>query len=851
MTKSHPKSIVAPGARWAWPVSRGIFICLGLALWLAVFAAPLIGLYVGPSPAHNAAATMPVAKGLWGELLHTCLWAGAIASAGVVLGFLPGKMLGLSAGLEGGRGRQVAMLFALMGPLLLPNYVLYYGWSLLYAPQTAIGKIVSADAGLANFVNTAGPVVSITLWYWPLAALVMAQGWRNIDKSALEHVRLETGPWHRLARVHLPLMAGSILLAWAACFVLTLSEFTTFHLSMMETIGTRLAVLLQQTGDVRMVARACLPVLLPAALVAWGLWRGLLSDRVEPTADRAAPRRVARWQWAYLLGLLAVSCLVPIALMVLGLGDLSPVKSFIRMHWDELLYSALASGLAAAMSLLVAWAALAIGSRSTGRLARLASNLLQMIILVAMLLPPVLLAGGLLKMLADLDAPTILRESILVLSAGLTMRYAGLALLVMHFARRSAVRELSELAAIDGATPWQTFWHVHLPRQWLLPAGAGVLIMMMGMTEIPATLLLLPPGLPNFAQRLLNQMHYSRDQAVIASCLVLIGAYLAIGLAAAIVAGLSGRQRRIATIAGLIMLMCLVPMGCRSKQAAGPKVLSIFGRIGEGDGEMVYPRAIAMAGDGSVFIADKTGRILHYDGAGNWLGSFYMPEYKTGKPNGLTVGPDGYLYIADTHYHRVLVTTFDGKVIRQVGRNGSGDGQFMFPTDIAFVGSGATRLMLVSEYGGNDRISVFTMDGKFVRTLGSFGSEEGQFSRPSSMLVDEARGRLYVADACNHRIAIYDMALTLKGYIGSGGTDVGQLRYPYGLALKPGGDIVVSEFGNNRLQIFSPEGVSRGTLGSSGRESGQLTYPWGVAVDAQGRAFVVDGGNNRIQVWQF
>ncbi len=52
------------------------------------------------------------------------------------------------------------------------------------------------------------------------------------------------------------------------------------------------------------------------------------------------------------------------------------------------------------------------------------------------------------------------------------------------------------------------------------------MIVMFGMTELSATMVLLPAGLPNFAQRLLNQMHYARDQQVIASCLILIGFFL-------------------------------------------------------------------------------------------------------------------------------------------------------------------------------------------------------------------------------------------------------------------------------------------------------------------------------------
>ena len=107
-----------------------------------------------------------------------------------------------------------------------------------------------------------------------------------------------------------------------------------------------------------------------------------------------------------------------------------------------------------------------------------------------------------------------------------------------------------------------------------------------------------------------------------------------------------------------------------------------------------------------------------------------------------------------------------------------------------------------------------------------------------------------MTDACNHRVAIYDLEGNLLGYIGSAGRGPGQLRYPYDLALLDDGTLVVCEYGNNRLQLFGPDRKSLAVCGRAGRQSGQLAYPWGVAVDTRRRAFIVDAGNNRIQVWQ-
>ena len=49
------------------------------------------------------------------------------------------------------------------------------------------------------------------------------------------------------------------MLAFGVCFVLGLSEFATFHLAGVQTIGTELAVLYEETGSESHLARAAWP----------------------------------------------------------------------------------------------------------------------------------------------------------------------------------------------------------------------------------------------------------------------------------------------------------------------------------------------------------------------------------------------------------------------------------------------------------------------------------------------------------------------------------------------------------------------------------------------------------------
>lgn len=52
------------------------------------------------------------------------------------------------------------------------------------------------------------------------------------------------------------------------------------------------------------------------------------------------------------------------------------------------------------------------------------------------------------------------------------------------------------------------------------------------------------------------------------------------------------------------------------------------------------------------------------------LNEWQMPQWKLGKPVGLSVGPDGNLWVPDTHYHRVVVYTPTGEKLREFGSFG-------------------------------------------------------------------------------------------------------------------------------------------------------------------------------------
>ena len=62
--------------------------------------------------------------------------------------------------------------------------------------------------------------------------------------------------------------------------------------------------------------------------------------------------------------------------------------------------------------------------------------------------------------------------------------------------------------------------------------------------------------------------------------------------------------------------------------------------------------------------------------------------------------------------------------------------------------------MFVADWG-NDRVQRFSADGRFVAQYGSSGRGDGEFMKPSSVVVDR-EGYIYVADWGNERVQVLD-----------------------------------------------------------------------------------------------
>ncbi len=148
---------------------------------------------------------------------------------------------------------------------------------------------------------------------------------------------------------------------------------------------------------------------------------------------------------------------------------------------------------------------------------------------------------------------------------------------------------------------------------------------------------------------------------------------------------------------------------------------------------------------------------------------------------------------------------------------------------------------------GNDPITVFDKNGKFLRAFG-----EGLFSSPHGLKIDP-EGFLWAVDNGSHVILKLDpngrvhMVLGRRGV--SGETDK-LFNRPADIAFGANGDLYIADgYGNNRVAQFSADGTFIRSWGKRGVGEGEFNLPHGIAVDSRGRVLVADRENFRVQIF--
>ncbi len=382
-----------------------------------------------------------------------------------------------------GRGVWAVLLVI---PMAIPDFVVSFGWA-------------SLSTSVSGYW---GAVLVMTLAVYPLVYLPVASSLRNADPAQEEVARsLGTGRLETFWRITVGQARTAILGGSLLVVLVLLAEYGAFEILGYRTFTTAIFTEFSISFNVATACALSLVLIVLGLVVltgeSMGGGRGRVS-RVDRMAQRRASRqRLGAWKAP---ALLAVTVLAGLALGVpvgsasywwaTGPEHVLEGVSIVSATWHTGLYSACAAAISTAMALPVAILAI----RHDGRLHRLVERSTYLVLAM----PGVVIALSL-AYFSEQYAGGLWYQTAPMLVVAYAIMFFPLALVGVRASVTRAPVGLEDVARSLGQGRLAVFWRVTRPLVGPGLAAAFCLVFLSAVTELTATLILVPTGVQTLA----------------------------------------------------------------------------------------------------------------------------------------------------------------------------------------------------------------------------------------------------------------------------------------------------------------------------------------------------------------
>jgi DNA-binding beta-propeller fold protein YncE len=150
----------------------------------------------------------------------------------------------------------------------------------------------------------------------------------------------------------------------------------------------------------------------------------------------------------------------------------------------------------------------------------------------------------------------------------------------------------------------------------------------------------------------------------------------------------------------------------------------------------------------------------------------------------------------------------------------------------------------------NQRVRVFDNAGEERFEWGEPGEGPGQFnSLGFGSLALDPDGNVFVVDNGNFRVQKFDSQGNFIQAFGGEGEGSGDFTHAIGIAVGEGGNVYVTDDTFPFVQIFDNQGNFLRQFGGKGSGPGQFEHATGISLDRTGHIYVADYSLKRVQVF--
>ncbi len=398
-------------------------------------------------------------------------------------------------------------------PLIIPSYLIALGWT----------KFLNWLPGNLNLYNIPGVIFIMVLSYFPMVTLILIAGFRNIDYRLEEAAKLFTTKFIYFRKITLPLLLPYILTSIIVIFILTFSEYAMPELLRVNVYALETFIQFNSFHDFKTATATSLPILIVTITLVF-IMNKIMSNKPYVTIGGqykyGRPEKLGKlkiYAVSFILLILLLSTILPISSLIIKTVNWTNYLNMFKSMKNEIIYSVFLSFTGATLcTILCLFMAYGL-EKSKGIL----KQVLNTLTLIPFAIPTTIVGIGLIK-LWNRPPTLIIYSSLTSLLLGYLICFNPYGIRIISSNIKAINKQVKESTSLLNIPKFISFYKITLPLITPSLVVTWIVMCIFCLSEIPLTLLIIPPGESTLLTKMETIIHIGSQQALASISLVYI-----------------------------------------------------------------------------------------------------------------------------------------------------------------------------------------------------------------------------------------------------------------------------------------------------------------------------------------